>query len=148
MHIVLVCAAAACLASTQAIAAPAEPGHLVISGGPILAPEGDRRFDDLARMFVPGALVAFDRQSVDRQGTVTIEQFLQGARDRAERQPPFREWLTGEATVLVDGAIAVVWAPFIVEVGSTRATGTDVFKLVKLDGRWRISGLSFTNRPL
>jgi len=109
---------------------------------------GDRRFDDLAEMFVPGALVAFDRQTVDRQGAVTIEQFLQDARDQADPQPQFREWLTGEATVLVDGAIAVVWAPFIVEVGSIRAAGTDVFKLVKLDGRWRISGLSYTNRPL
>lgn len=48
----------------------------------------------------------------------------------------------------MDGAVAVVWAPFLLESGGRRATGVDVFSFLKLDGNWRISSLSFTRPPL
>lgn len=61
---------------------------------------------------------------------------------RAHRE---RYW---SPTVLVRGGIAVVWAPYEFWVdGKTSHCGIDVFDLVKLDGRWRLSNAMWTVEP-
>ena len=106
------------------------------------------RIDDLNELFLPEAVVTFELRSADKQISIGVEQFLERAREQYGPDSSFREWISGEPTVLVDGAIAVVWAPFLVEKGGLRATGVDVFGFLKIDGHWRISSLSFTNRPV
>ena len=51
-------------------------------------------------------------------------------------------------TVLVRGPIAVVWAPYeFWEDGKTSHCGVDVFDLVKIDGKWRVSNSMWTVEP-
>lgn len=49
--------------------------------------------------------------------------------------------------VLVDGDIALVWAPFVVRVGGTVANcGYDHFDLVRENGAWKVMNLTFSSR--
>jgi hypothetical protein len=51
-------------------------------------------------------------------------------------------------TVLVRGAIAVVWAPYEFWIdGKTSHCGIDVFDMVKIDGAWRVSNAMWTVEP-
>jgi hypothetical protein len=51
-------------------------------------------------------------------------------------------------TVLVRGAIAVVWAPYEFWTdGKTSHCGVDVFDLVKIDGEWKVSNSMWTVEP-
>jgi len=52
----------------------------------------------------------------------------------------------GEATVLVDGPIAMVWAPFAFYMDGARThCGIDVFTLMQVDGAWRISTVTYSH---
>ena len=106
------------------------------------------RIDDLKELFLPEAVVTFELRATDQQISIGVEQFLERARGQYGPDSSFREWISGKPTVLVDGAIAVVWAPFLLKSAGLWATGTDVFGFLKTDGHWRISSLSFTNRPV
>jgi ketosteroid isomerase-like protein len=49
--------------------------------------------------------------------------------------------------VKIDNDLAVVWAPFDFLVnGKVDHCGTDLFNLVKSDGKWRIAGVADTSR--
>jgi hypothetical protein len=51
-------------------------------------------------------------------------------------------------TVLVHGAIAVVWAPYEFWIdGKTSHCGIDAFDFVKIDGVWRVSNAMWTVEP-
>jgi hypothetical protein len=51
-------------------------------------------------------------------------------------------------TVLLRGAIAVVWAPYeFWRDGKTSHCGVDVFDFVKIDGTWRVSNAMWTVEP-
>jgi hypothetical protein len=51
-------------------------------------------------------------------------------------------------TVLVRGAIAVVWAPYEFWIdGKTSHCGIDVFDMVKIGGAWRVSNAMWTVEP-
>ena len=105
-------------------------------------------FAELEKVFAPNACVAFDIQSSDSQVTMTAEQLLEQAKATHDPEKRFDEWLSGKATVHVDGKIAVVWVPFLIDSDDGRSTGTDVFNFIQLDGEWKVSLLSFTNRSL
>lgn len=50
--------------------------------------------------------------------------------------------------VLVQGPIAVVWAPYSFDTDGVRShCGIDVFNLLRVDDEWKISGLHFTMDP-
>lgn len=53
----------------------------------------------------------------------------------------------GTPQVLIDDDLAVVWAPytFLLE-GKPHHCGTDVFNLVRVDGRWRIAAIADNSR--
>jgi hypothetical protein len=53
----------------------------------------------------------------------------------------------GTPQVLVDRELAVVWAPytFLLD-GKPHHCGTDVFNLVRVDGRWRIAAIADNSR--
>ncbi|GGD44784.1 hypothetical protein GRI62_10395 [Erythrobacter arachoides] len=52
----------------------------------------------------------------------------------------------GEATVLIDGPVAMVWAPydFLVE-GARSHCGIDVFTLIRADGAWKIATITYSH---
>ena len=58
----------------------------------------------------------------------------------------FRERITNPA-IEIDGDVALVWAPFIVEIGGKVAScGYDHFDLVRQDRVWKIMNLTFSSR--
>ncbi|KAJ7199652.1 hypothetical protein GGX14DRAFT_373041 [Mycena pura] len=65
---------------------------------------------------------------------------LDGPREMAEP-------ITGDPVVLVDREIAMAWTPyeFLVD-GTLDHVGTDIWSLVKQDGRWLITGLVDNSR--
>lgn len=49
--------------------------------------------------------------------------------------------------VKIDNDLAVVWAPFEVRIdGKLDSCGTDLFNLVRVDGKWLIANVSYTGR--
>lgn len=49
--------------------------------------------------------------------------------------------------VRIDNDVAVVWAPFdFLEDGKVESCGTDLFNLVRLDGKWLIASVADTSR--
>ena len=62
--------------------------------------------------------------------------------------PPFLERISNP-TVLIRGEIAQVWAPYVfVANGKRRHCGIDNFMLVRRDGQWKVSSISYTVEPL
>lgn len=53
-----------------------------------------------------------------------------------------------DATVLIRGPIAVVWAPYRFALdGKETHRGIDIFDMVKVDGRWKIANTIWTREP-
>ena len=100
----------------QALEAITVPGSLNISTS--LTSNGETRLSSLGYEELIAAL--------SRPGTTAIERY----------------W---DATVLVQGSIAVFWAPYDFHVdGEFSHCGIDSFQLIKQDGIWFISNLSWT----
>ena len=58
----------------------------------------------------------------------------------------FRERITNPA-IEIDGDVALVWAPFTVEIGGKVAScGYDHFDLVRQNGAWKIMNITFSSR--
>ena len=68
--------------------------------------------------------------------------------DLAAKLPPASAGLDErihDPLVRVDGDLAVVWAPYTLSInGKTHHRGTDLFNLVRIEGRWMISALAYT----
>lgn len=57
----------------------------------------------------------------------------------------YREAFDGEPTVLLEGDVAVVWAPYVFEIDGERShTGTDAFTLLRTDEGWKVTGGAYT----
>jgi len=117
----------------------------------LLALYTERRYDAVAELFAPGAVVTYvggEAAGEDGPTPLAADVFLANARRTLAEVERFAEWRSGEATVLTDGELAVVWMPYLLAVDDAHRAGTDVFHLVRVDGRWRVASLTFTNRPL
>ena len=100
----------------EALLAITVPGSLNISTS--VTPDGETRLSTL-----------------DYQGMIT-------ALSRSRATPLERYW---DATVLVQGSIAVFWAPYDFHVGGEFShCGIDSFQLVKQEGQWLLSNVSWT----
>ncbi len=52
-----------------------------------------------------------------------------------------------DPVVRIDNDLAVVWAPFELRVdGKLASCGTDLFNMVKVDGKWVIASVADTGR--
>jgi len=103
-------------------------------------------FDAVERAFAPDASIAFEDVASGRCQTLSAARFVTAVREHREQQGALREWIEGEATVLVDDAIATVWAPFRLESARGAGRGVDVFQLIRLGDGWRIGALAWTFR--
>lgn len=108
--------------------------------------EGLRKQDraGLEAITVPGSLNI--SSSPDNAGEVRLTvlgyQELITALSRAGAARIERYW---DATVLIQGSIAVFWAPYDFHIdGKFSHCGIDSFQLVKQEGKWLISNLSWT----
>jgi hypothetical protein len=53
-----------------------------------------------------------------------------------------------DPSVLLQGNIAVVWAPYSFDYDGKRThCGIDVFNLMKIDGAWKVTGIQYTVEP-
>ncbi|MGF1456396.1 MAG: nuclear transport factor 2 family protein [Alphaproteobacteria bacterium] len=87
------------------------------------------------------------RTQPDPAGGFRIDRMV--AADMAARlkpgPEPYRERFTAEPTVLIRGAIAVVWGDYDFWIGDTFShCWVDAIDLLKIDGRWMVSNLMWT----
>lgn len=91
-------------------------------------------------VLLPGAAFVVHRPD----GQVKMEHDTDFLDALAKKGGAWRERIW-QPTVLVDGDLAQVWAPYDFHLdGKFSHCGIDSFSLVRQDGRWRIAGISYS----
>jgi hypothetical protein len=104
------------------------------------------RYNQVEALFAPDAVVAIDAVDSGHQRILTAAAFLELHRSKSKDGTHFREFIDGRPTIRMDHNIACVWSPYRIESSEGRASGIDVFQLIRLDGEWRVVSLTYTNR--
>ncbi|KAM0563164.1 hypothetical protein ACHAPJ_000880 [Fusarium lateritium] len=96
-------------------------------------------WDKLKQWFLPGAGVTLYRPPAE-PASMTMEQSIVRLQDMIKSGITIQEKLH-DIQVRKQGDLALVWAPFVVEInGELRHEGTNLFTLLKKDGKWLFSG--------
>ena len=91
---------------------------------------------------LPGAIFLLMRDG--KPGKMTIEDFAARVGKPSKTQIEER---IHDPLIKIDNDLAVVWAPFeFLADGKVDHCGTDLFNLVKSDGKWLIAGVADTGR--
>ncbi|WP_308517502.1 nuclear transport factor 2 family protein [Sphingomonas flavescens] len=99
----------------------------------------------MLRYVVPEGRVTAVGKVPDGSDRVRLQSFTEFAA-RLKPGEGFKERITDPA-IEIDGNIAMVWAPFTVEVGGKLETcGTDHFDLIRQNGEWKIMNVTFSSR--
>ncbi|MDP6650877.1 MAG: nuclear transport factor 2 family protein [Gammaproteobacteria bacterium] len=101
----------------------------------------------LEAILVPGSLNIATSQSANGETNYSIRDYQEmvSSLSRPGGSRTERYW---DATVLIRGNIAVFWAPYDFHVeGAFTHCGIDSFQLVKRQGQWLLSNLSWTIEP-
>ena len=138
------------LAATVALAPPLrgdERSQILAAANALLHALDKGTAQELEALVDPaGRMVIIDRtKSSETIRTLPMRQFiteLPGHKDRlAER--------IGNPTLMQRGGLAQVWAPYTFWInGKVSHCGIDNFTLVKREGRWIVSDLSYTREPV
>lgn len=99
------------------------------------------RWDCLDAMLAPHAISVHFDPGHPGGTAMTASDFLARMKPIHARLTGFRETIVGTPSVVVDGAIASVWAEFKVMADQGGGTGIDVFHLVKLADGWKLAAL-------
>lgn len=92
-----------------------------------------------------GTLVS--HRTKDGKDAVRTRTFADDLSGIAKEKGQLRE-VYWEPSVLVQGNIAVVWAPYSFDNDGKRThCGIDVFNLMKIDGAWKVTGIQYTVEP-
>lgn len=92
-----------------------------------------------------GTLVS--HRTKDGKDAVRIRTFADDLSGIAKEKGQLRE-VYWDPSVLVQGNIAVVWAPYSFDYDGKRThCGIDVFNLMKIDGAWKVTGIQYTVEP-
>lgn len=92
--------------------------------------------------FLPGGTLVAMRDGKPTQ--MTLEAFSERASRPGTTQVQER---IHDPLVRIDNDLAVVWAPFEYLIdGKVNSCGTDMFNLVKVDGKWLVANLLYTGR--
>jgi hypothetical protein len=140
------------LAAALAVAGPAAAADAKAEESAVIATV-QRFFDGMAKpdadairaVTLPGAVFGMVRpQDHDstRVGLIPLDDFLKSLR------PGLDEHIWAPRVSLRRDLLATVSAPYEIKVdGKTLHCGIDVFQLLKANGEWRISGLTWTAEP-
>lgn len=128
--------------------APTSPEHLAV-----LAPV-NAVFDALAARSAAGLDAHFDpaarltvvherADGTNRVSHITLQQFAGGL----EPGPEKLEEVMIAPTVAIDGDVAVVWGQYVFRIdGRLSHCGVDHFNLIRQNGAWKISSLTWNQR--
>ncbi len=96
--------------------------------------------------FIPGATMVLMRDG--NPGQMTAEAFADRVGRPSTTQPPTQiEERIHDPLIRIDNDLAVVWAPFDFLVnGKVDHCGTDLFNLVRTNGKWLIASVADTGR--
>ena|SRR5436190_13526552 len=98
----------------------------------------------LRQVYPDGRVTASGRRG-DGTANLRPQSWTQFA-ERITPQRTFQERIA-DATIRIDGDIALVWAPFVVRVGGKVSNcGIDHFDLVRDAGAWKVMNLTFSSR--
>jgi hypothetical protein len=93
---------------------------------------------------IPGATMVLMRDGKPSQ--MTIEAFAERVGKPSPSGKPIAERIH-DPLIRIDNDLAVVWAPFDFTVdGKVDHCGTDLFNLVRTDGKWMIASVADTGR--
>ncbi|HEY9127685.1 MAG TPA: nuclear transport factor 2 family protein [Acidobacteriaceae bacterium] len=96
---------------------------------------------------IPNATLTYIRDG--KPGQLTIEAFaarLSAPPTPNTPQPAIRETIH-DPVIHIDQDLAVVWAPFDFTIdGKVDHCGTDLFNLMRVDGQWRITSITWNSR--
>jgi len=93
---------------------------------------------------IPGATMVLMRDGKPTQ--MTIESFADRVGKPSPNGKPIAERIH-DPLIKIDNDLAVVWAPFDFTVdGKVDHCGTDLFNLVRTDGKWLIASVADTGR--
>ena len=101
---------------------------------------------ELIAITLPGSLNISVSNPVNGPQDINIQNYTQMINGLGADGPEFLEryW---DPTVLIEGNIAVFWAPYDFHVdGVFSHCGIDSFQLVKREGQWLLSNLSWTRQ--
>lgn len=80
-------------------------------------------------------------------GTFRTNPIGESIRSLTETERTFRE-VYWDPIVLVNGPVAVVWAPYSFDRDGNRShCGIDVFNLMRIEGEWKITGVQYSVEP-
>jgi len=106
-----------------------------------LADYSAQRWDAVEAALLPQALSVHEDASRGAQRIATMREFLAQMKPALARIGTFEERIVGSPRVISDGAIASVWADFVVTSASGSGHGIDVFHLVRTRDGWKIGAL-------
>jgi hypothetical protein len=93
---------------------------------------------------IPGATMVLMRDGKPSQ--MTIEAFAERVGKPSPSGKPIAERIH-DPLIRIDNDLAVVWAPFDFTIdGKVDHCGTDLFNLVRTDGKWLIASVADTGR--
>ena len=93
---------------------------------------------------IPGATMVLMRGGKPTQ--MTIESFADRVGKPSPDGKPIEERIH-DPLIRIDNDLAVVWAPFdFLADGKVDHCGTDLFNLVRVDGKWLIASIADTGR--
>jgi hypothetical protein len=94
---------------------------------------------------IPGATMVLMRDGKPSQ--MTIEAFAERVGKPSPNLKSIEERIH-DPLIRIDHDLAVVWAPFeFLSDGKVNHCGTDLFNLVRTDGKWMIASVADTGRP-
>ncbi len=145
----LIASSSAAPAAPSPTAAPmaAEPDGPLAAAKAVLAALGRKDGDTMAALMLPEALVL--AQTYKGDGTLTtrvipVAALVTAVRDRV----PEASELMFDPVVQVERDLAHVWTPYTFDLDGKRShCGIDSFGLARIDGKWRITSLTWTNDP-
>jgi hypothetical protein len=95
---------------------------------------------------IPGAVLVSIHDGKPTQ--LTIEAFAERLGNPAPNAPrPAIAESIHDPVIHIDNDLAVVWAPFDFTIeGKVDHCGTDLFNLMRIDGQWRITSITWNSR--
>lgn len=135
-----------CIFTSLSVSAQSDREAILQTVDQFFSALGERDRNGLIAVTLPGSLNISVANPVNSVTDINIQNYTQMINGLGDDGPEFLEryW---DPTVLIEGDIAVFWAPYDFHVeGQFSHCGIDSFQLVKREGQWLLSNLSWTRQ--